>query len=260
MLAFPVAVQSNLLFCRLNKMGISAIVMSPPCQPFTRQGLQKDIGDARTEPLLNVIKMIPDLERLDYVLVENVKGKPCMGKLSLYYMRYLHTTEVIPVSSVSFHENHSMKMSHPTQLGFEISEARNRLVSTLSSSGFVCREFLLTPTQIGIPNSRLRYYLIAKKSDIATSDGLLESLPEDKIIEEFPGVQRIECETLGKYLETGNHLDDYLVGSEVFKKHAEVADIVNAEGLKSCCFTKSYGRYVEGTGKIDFIPEIFSIM
>lgn len=55
-------------------MGISAIVMSPPCQPFTRQGLQKDIGDARTEPLLNVIKMIPDLVRLDYALVENVKG------------------------------------------------------------------------------------------------------------------------------------------------------------------------------------------
>ena len=56
-------------------MGISAIVMSPPCQPFTRQGLQKDVGDARTEPLLNVIKMIPDVEGLEYVLVENVKGE-----------------------------------------------------------------------------------------------------------------------------------------------------------------------------------------
>ena len=62
------------LFRRLNKMGISAILMSPPCQPFTRQGLQKDVGDARTEPLLNVIKMIPDVEGLEYVLVENVKG------------------------------------------------------------------------------------------------------------------------------------------------------------------------------------------
>ena len=57
-------------------MGISAIVMSPPCQPFTRQGLQKDIGDARTEPLLNVIKMICDVHLLEYVLVENVKGMP----------------------------------------------------------------------------------------------------------------------------------------------------------------------------------------
>ena len=62
------------LFRRLNKMEISAILMSPPCQPFTRQGLQKDVGDARTEPLLNVIKMIPDVEGLEYVLVENVKG------------------------------------------------------------------------------------------------------------------------------------------------------------------------------------------
>ena len=48
--------------------------MSPPCQPFTRQGLQKDLGDARTEPLLNVIKIIPDVDNLKYVLVENVKG------------------------------------------------------------------------------------------------------------------------------------------------------------------------------------------
>ena len=73
---FATSIKSyNLMYLRrLNKMGISAIVMSPPCQPFTRQGLQKDIGDARTEPLLNVIKMIPDLERLDYALVENVKG------------------------------------------------------------------------------------------------------------------------------------------------------------------------------------------
>ena len=72
---FAISIKSyNLNLRRLNKMDISAIVMSPPCQPFTRQGLQKDIGDARTEPLLNVIKMIPDLERLDYALVENVKG------------------------------------------------------------------------------------------------------------------------------------------------------------------------------------------
>ena len=137
--------------------------------------------------------------------------------------------------------------------GFEGSEARNFLVSALSNSDFIWREFLLTPTQMGIPNSRLRYYLIAKKRDTAVSDGLFESLPEGKIIEEFPGVENdIECEALGNYLETGNGLGDYLVGSDVLKKRAEVADIVTAEGFNSCCFTKSYGRYVEGTGEKDF--------
>ena len=28
----------------LEKKGVEAIFMSPPCQPFTRQGLQKDLG------------------------------------------------------------------------------------------------------------------------------------------------------------------------------------------------------------------------
>ena len=75
-------------------MGISAIVMSPPCQPFTRQGLQKDIGDARTEPLLNVIKMICDLEKLEYVLVENVKGMQKYVYIKVYIksLKFNYTT------------------------------------------------------------------------------------------------------------------------------------------------------------------------
>ena len=139
-----------------------------------------------------------------------------------------------------------------SSLGFEVSEARRSLVSTLSSSGFFWREFLLTPTQIGVPNSRLRYYLIARKRDFPSYDDPFEHLPKGEIIEQFPGAEKgdVECETLGSYLETGDHLDEYLIGADVLKKRAEVADIVTAEGFKSCCFTKSYGRYVEGTGEV----------
>ncbi len=60
---------------RLNALGVEAILMSPPCQPFTRQGKQKDLQDARTEPLKTVISLIPKVASLKYVLVENVKGK-----------------------------------------------------------------------------------------------------------------------------------------------------------------------------------------
>lgn len=49
--------------------------MSPPCQPFTRQGKQKDVGDPRTQPLLHILQLIPQIERLKFILVENVKGK-----------------------------------------------------------------------------------------------------------------------------------------------------------------------------------------
>lgn len=50
--------------------------------------------------------------------------------------------------------------------GFECSLARDQLVSALSRSDFVYREFLLSPEQFGICNSRLRYYLLAKKKPL----------------------------------------------------------------------------------------------
>lgn len=50
--------------------------------------------------------------------------------------------------------------------GFECSLARDKLVSTLSRSGFTYREFLLSPVHFGICNSRLRYYLLAKKKPL----------------------------------------------------------------------------------------------
>ena len=46
--------------------------------------------------------------------------------------------------------------------GFECSEARTELITTLTETGYTHRELLLSPLQFGVPNSRLRYYLLAK--------------------------------------------------------------------------------------------------
>ena len=45
-------------------------------------------------------------------------------------------------------------------------------------------------------------------------------------------------------------LDEYQLSDKCLSKHAEVLDIVTPESTGSCCFTKSYGRYVEGTGSV----------
>lgn len=50
--------------------------------------------------------------------------------------------------------------------GFECSLARDKLVATLIESGYTYREFLLSPVHFGICNSRLRYYLLAKKKPL----------------------------------------------------------------------------------------------
>ena len=42
--------------------------MSPPCQPFTRRGLRKDIEDDRTKPLLRLIAAIEKIRPIHVVL------------------------------------------------------------------------------------------------------------------------------------------------------------------------------------------------
>ena len=50
-------------------------LMSPPCQPFTRQGAQRDAEDARAGSFLSLLRLVPRLRvKPTHVLVENVVG------------------------------------------------------------------------------------------------------------------------------------------------------------------------------------------
>ena len=193
----------------LLKLQINAIFMSPPCQPFTRQGNQKDISDNRSEPFLHIVQeLLPNVNSLNYLLVENVKG-------------------------------------------FENSKAHEILVKTLGDCGFKYQEFLLCPKQLGIPNSRLRYYLIASKSEhFHQGNQIISDVSniDTQIIKMF---QRTETNLESYILNKDDPFDinQVLVDGKVLEKHAEVLDIVQAESVKSCCFTKSYGKYAEGTGE-----------
>lgn len=106
----------------INDLHIDMIMMSPPCQPFTRNGLQKDVLDARTSSFIHLLNIIPDLH-IKYILMENVKN-------------------------------------------FEKSKMRDMFVETLSNNNFIIQEFLLSPNQFGVPNSRSRYYCLAKRKPL----------------------------------------------------------------------------------------------
>lgn len=63
------------------------------------------------------------------------------------------------------------KMQHPPNYlllenvkGFEESDSRDLLVDCLTTAGYEFQELLITPLQIGIPNSRMRYYCLARKT------------------------------------------------------------------------------------------------
>lgn len=234
-----------------DQLRVDLILMSPPCQPFTRLGLKRDLVDPRTKSFLYLLDVLPKLNSPPrFLLLENVKG-------------------------------------------FEESSARDRLVETLSSSGYSFREVLVSPTSVGIPNSRLRYFLIARRSE-----GGLGDETQEKILEAFnlhddtgstepsavlcPGQTEtqdgLECDSKFLYkLETRAEvqrkqqqdrdgsirqirdfldpdpdldLDQYLLPPKTLLRYGLILDIVEPDSRRSVCFTKNYGRYVEGTGSV----------
>ncbi|EGI69118.1 tRNA (cytosine-5-)-methyltransferase, partial [Acromyrmex echinatior] len=116
--------------------------------------------------------------------------------------------------------------------GFEVSQMRDELVECIKSCGYVYRELILSPCQFGMPNSRYRYYLLAKRNNL-----------------KFCFKQSSLCYTLNNILE---HIEDskYLVPSKLLQKRARILDIRTSESNGSCCFTKGYSYYAEGTGSV----------
>ncbi|XP_071489483.1 tRNA (cytosine(38)-C(5))-methyltransferase-like [Diadema antillarum] len=299
------------------------IVMSPPCQPFTRVGLKGDKNDARTNAFFNIMRNLPKMRKKPrYILVENVKG-------------------------------------------FETSETRNFLAETLEKCQYTFQEFLLSPLDIGIPNQRLRYFLLAKQRPLSFNpEQGLELLPHrinqtsapssvqpcdlanevSSLAVDSPSTvssksqsnaeesvtvsnvsptsaadcnaasasertepichmtakdqtsnsheQKLECDVeslqeqnrdahnsksatrtgnakggkakrkIASYLQsdlTEDSVAQYLIPDRILLKFGKVMDIVTPEDTKTCCFTKAYAHYVEGTGSVlwtDFSTEM----
>lgn len=230
-----------------DKLNFDVILMSPPCQPFTRIGLQGDVADPRTKSFLYILELLPRLsKRPRFILLENVKG-------------------------------------------FETSAARDALLKTLRECDYSFQEFLISPSSLGIPNSRLRYFLIAKRPpgsfSFPTSAEIMEGFPmsesPDSLTVPHNHPTSSECEreksgTIIFKLETEQDLerkriqdsqesvrrlqdflqedeedmDQYLLSSKTLLRYALLMDVVQPSSRRSVCFTKGYGHYVEGTGSV----------
>ncbi|KAJ6569515.1 S-adenosyl-L-methionine-dependent methyltransferase [Mycena capillaripes] len=162
--------------------------------------------------------------------------------------------------------------AHPTYFlvenvgGFEISSTRKILVSTLRSLGYTIAEFLLTPLQFGIPNSRLRYYLLAKKSPLSFRD--LPNEDAGEALREIPGRgskpwpdRRVEStlastgndevsvREIREYLDS-EPVEGYVIPDKVLRKWGRLFDIVLPSSRRTCCFTRGYTQLVERSGSI----------
>ena len=132
------------------------------------------------------------------------------------------------------------------------SSTRQLLVSTLRSIGYVTLELLLTPLQFDIPNSRLRYYLLAKKAPLSFP-AATEDL-KDHVWRHIPGTgevwtdPRVDMDRsegrppallIKEYLDDGDdHIEKLVVPDRVLERWGRLFDIVTPSSRRTCCFTR----------------------
>lgn len=248
-----------------NRLQFDMILMSPPCQPFTRQGNQKGQDDPRAKSFLSLLEIIPKLaKKPKFILMENVRG-------------------------------------------FEADPARDKFKAMLKKEDYRFQEFLLSPIQFGIPNSRLRYFLIARLEGpfcFEEQSGLMSILPAeaqkwviemnkdlkfdlghvstelDKVIPNKESDLELCNDSIDiePYQLNETHLNcvqseanqlfapvrplsefvlnrmgvnrSLFLNPKLFKGLMKGSDFVTTKSTRTNCFTKNYGRFMDGSGSI----------
>ncbi|MCE3217022.1 C-5 cytosine-specific DNA methylase [Datura stramonium] len=135
------------------------------------------------------------------------------------------------------------------------------LVEILEKNNFVTQEFILSPLQFGLPYSRPRYYCLAKRKPLS-----FEVPKFNNQLFRTPGplLGQTESTMEKEQLQSPEYWDELpfrplllwhntalcartVVGYILKSDHA---DIVYPHSKRYCCFTKSYYRYVKGTGSL----------
>ncbi|KAF0898610.1 hypothetical protein E2562_008193 [Oryza meyeriana var. granulata] len=230
----------------LDKYKAQAWLLSPPCQPYTRQGLQKHSADARAFSFIKILNLMKNMSFPPQMLfVENV-------------------------------------------VGFEVSDTHDQLLEVLSDLNFNTQEFILSPLQFGIPYSRPRYFCLAKRESMSfqnpSDNSKLLRTPTFRTLvradhnryNQNEDDLELVCKPINEFLETRtlniddldssgtisdfNESDgctpsemvfqDYVVPLNLIERWGNAMDIVYPESKRCCCFTKSYYRYVKGTGSL----------
>lgn len=120
----------------------------------------------------------------------------------------------------------------------------------LDARGYNCLELLLTPLQFGTPNSRLRYYLLAKWRPLAFDNagtpgqiarrhvpGQGEGWSDPRNTSDAP-VLFDDVKALREYLDPDDTGEEFGIPDRVLEKWGRLFDIVLPSGKRTCCFTR----------------------
>ena len=150
-------------------------------------------------------------------------------------------------------------------VGFEVSETARRMRHTLTSLGYEWREYHISPADLGLPNQRLRYFLLARRRELAAVELSHASLScTDRGEEAFSAPIRCIPQSwddsrpqarsprrgsipLSDFLDDDEHGSvDLLVGATMLNRYGHLLDVRSREDSHCLCFTKNYTRSATG--------------
>lgn len=172
--------------------------MSPPCQPYTKTRGARQLGSRDT------------------------RNKGIFFLMELLLHLPLKPRWIILENVAAFGE----------------SDVASLLKQVLNHCGYSYKEYVLSPVQFGVPNHRLRYYLIAEHG----------SRLRDQDLGMVPELSSEGCDSIGRYA-----LLEELIPEELYLSKEVLGaswagrriSVVGRGDRSSHCFTKGYGRVVD---------------
>ena len=114
--------------------------------------------------------------------------------------------------------------------GFESSGMRNELVMVLKAGGFHITELEICPTVFGVPNRRVRYYLVASRD-----------------IHFEWSVTDVETRNLGEFLDQ-SAVEGSVLAPAILERYQAGMNVVPRDARATNCFTAAYGRSMTRSG------------
>lgn len=208
----------SLTAAELDDMKLDLMTMSPPCQPFTRLGLRKDLDDARCSSFEHLMSILPQLKSPPPALMlENVKGFEGSKAFQL---------AVATLQEVGYAWCHFLLS--PNQFGVPNSRPRYYLVAH--------RPGLVAFDQIHRSEPADPFKDIPVLDEGRWTLKPIISLGLPRTIEGY----------LDKVVDDSCHLTDNMFSRSQFK----VYDLVQPSSTTSNCFTRSYGHRMKSSGSI----------
>ena len=206
-------------------------LLSPPCQPYTRQGHQLAAEDHRAGALEHLLDLFEADSSLlpAALLLENVVGFESSAS-----RRRLHA--VLTEARYCVRE----VWASPAMIGVPNQRTRYFLLARRGADSM----------DAALP-ARLANVTLLSPSRL-TAACAPDGEPLEKPCGEVASDLMVACAPLGDYLEPAGDaaLAAHAVPEHVLERYGASMDLVGRHSRRSLCVTKNYARYVKGTGSI----------